>query len=58
MGNIEAAYSEPLLCRYRIESMVDVSALHPNQVDRQRKSICPCTCPLQIAHSRARLTVG
>ena len=57
LGNVEAAYSEPLLCRYRIASLVDVSALHPNQIGRQRRSICPCTCPLQTAHCRAKLTV-
>ncbi|XP_014671642.1 PREDICTED: uncharacterized protein LOC106812315 [Priapulus caudatus] len=58
IGNIEAAYNEHLLCKRVIESIVDMSNLEPHQIPRHRKSDCPCTCPLETSHPRARLWLG
>ncbi|XP_042876939.1 uncharacterized protein LOC122256374 [Penaeus japonicus] len=58
LGNIKAAYCEPILCRLSIEGIVDFSSLRPFAVPAEKKSICPCTCPLQIAHHRSRLCIN
>ncbi|XP_047501817.1 uncharacterized protein LOC125047582 [Penaeus chinensis] len=58
LGNIKAAYCEPILCRLSIEGIVDLSSLRPFEVPAEKKSICPCTCPLQIAHHRSRLCIN
>nr|XP_027221275.1 uncharacterized protein LOC113813485 [Penaeus vannamei] len=58
LGNIKAAYCEPILCRLSIEGIVDLSSLRPFEVPPDKKSICPCTCPLQIAHHRSRLCIN
>ncbi|XP_068224692.1 MAP kinase phosphatase with leucine-rich repeats protein 1-like [Palaemon carinicauda] len=58
LGNIKAAYSEPLLCRLNIECVVDLSNVMPTQVPSASKSICPCTCALETAHLRTRLCIN
>ncbi|KAK2712086.1 hypothetical protein QYM36_010944, partial [Artemia franciscana] len=58
IGSIEAAYCEPILCRLNIKRVVDISGLHPNQVPREKKTHCPCTCPLETAHHRQRLFIS
>ncbi|XP_066989388.1 uncharacterized protein [Macrobrachium rosenbergii] len=58
LGNIKAAYCEPLLCKLNIECVVDLSNVLPAQVPSASKSICPCTCPLKTAHLRTRLCIN
>ncbi|XP_064091660.1 uncharacterized protein LOC135205241 [Macrobrachium nipponense] len=58
LGNIKAAYCEPLLCKLDIECVVDLSDVMPAQVPSASKSICPCTCPLETAHLRTRLCIN
>ncbi|KAK8394037.1 hypothetical protein O3P69_006315 [Scylla paramamosain] len=54
LGNITAAYSQPLLCRLDVQCVVDLSGTRPTQVPADKKSICPCTCPLTTPHHRSR----
>ncbi|KAG7154321.1 Dual specificity protein phosphatase 1-like, partial [Homarus americanus] len=58
MGNIRAAYCEPILCRLNIQCVVDLSNMLPTKVPAEEKSICPCTCPLKTAHHRSRLCIN
>lgn len=57
MGGIEAAYNANLLCRLNIEYVIDISNVEPLKVPRNKRSDCPCLCPLTTAHSRVRMTI-
>ncbi|MPC50426.1 Dual specificity protein phosphatase 15 [Portunus trituberculatus] len=57
LGNITAAYSQPLLCRLDVQCVVDLSGTRPAQVPAAKKSICPCTCPRTTPHHRSRLCI-
>ncbi|KAK3854380.1 hypothetical protein Pcinc_039137 [Petrolisthes cinctipes] len=57
VGNLRAAYCEPVLCRLQIECVVDLSGLLPSQVPRHYHSLCPCTCPQSTPHHRSRLCI-
>jgi hypothetical protein len=58
IGNIESAYNEHLLCRLRVDRVVDLSNRRPDEVPSKKKSICPCTCPSKTVHSRAKLCIN
>ena len=58
VGDAEAAFREPLLCRLSIECVVDLSNLSPDQISKSiRLKDCPCVCPSQMKHTRIRLNL-
>ena len=58
VGDAEAAFREPLLCRLSIECVVDLSNLSPNEISKSiRLKDCPCVCPSQMKHTRIRLNL-
>ncbi|XP_077863528.1 uncharacterized protein LOC144347580 [Saccoglossus kowalevskii] len=58
VGNIEAAYNEPLLCRINIHSIIDMSGVLPRDVPRSKVKDFPCSCPSPWKHTRARLNIS
>ena len=58
VGNVESAYHERLLCKLKIEGMVDVSCVSPDDVPAHKKKECPCTCPLDTRHLRPSLRIN
>ncbi|XP_070536026.1 dual specificity protein phosphatase 10-like [Ptychodera flava] len=58
VGNIEAAYNEPLLCRLNINTVIDMSNILPKDVPRSKVKDFPCSCPSPLKHSRARLNIS
>lgn len=57
LGGIEAAYNEPLLCKYGISSLIDMSNVSPTLVPANKKSDCPCACSSKT-HFRSKLNIG
>ncbi|XP_022110514.1 dual specificity protein phosphatase 1-like [Acanthaster planci] len=58
VGDAEAAFREPLLCRLNIECVVDLSNLSHDEISKSiRLKDCPCVCPSQMKHTRIRLTL-
>lgn len=57
LGDIRSGHDEPLLCRLRIESMVDMSNLLPEDVPRSKIRDIPCMCPSPYKHTRLRLNI-
>ena len=58
IGSIELAYSEPLLCKLKISSVVDVSGLDPGQVSTSKKCMIPCLCTSSTSHKPAILRMS
>jgi protein-tyrosine phosphatase len=58
IGSVEVAYSEPLLCKLGIESLVDISNTPASQVPWSKKTHCPCLCQSHMGpHFRSRLII-
>ncbi|KAH9488567.1 hypothetical protein Btru_061835 [Bulinus truncatus] len=57
LGSVEAAYNEPLLCKYGITSLVDMSNVSPSAIPTLKKSDCPCACANKT-HFRSKLNIG
>ncbi|XP_059175078.1 uncharacterized protein LOC131955120 [Physella acuta] len=57
LGSIEAAYNEPLLCKYGISSLIDMTNTNPSSVPPHKKSDCPCAC-VNKTHFRSKLNIG
>ncbi|CAL1542667.1 unnamed protein product [Lymnaea stagnalis] len=57
LGSVEAAYNEPLLCKYGISSLIDMTNTSPGLVPANKKSDCPCACAHQT-HFRSKLNIG
>ncbi|CAG5118899.1 unnamed protein product [Candidula unifasciata] len=57
LGSIEAAYNEPLLCKYNISSLVDMTNVSPTLIPPNKKSDCPCACTSK-SHFRSKLNIG
>ncbi|XP_071534087.1 dual specificity protein phosphatase 4-like [Panulirus ornatus] len=58
VGNLRAAYCDPVLCRLNIQCVVDLSNLLPSQVPPTHRSMCPCPCDLTTVHHRSRLCIN
>lgn len=57
IGSVEAAYNEPLLCKLKIDSIVDMSNMSAAQVPSNKKLHCPCLCGNEARHFRSRLII-
>ncbi|XP_012946991.1 mucin-5AC [Aplysia californica] len=57
LGSVEAAYNEPLLCKYGVSSMIDMTNISPTLVPPHKKSDCPCAC-VNKTHFRSKLNIG
>ncbi|KAI8752810.1 mucin-5AC [Biomphalaria glabrata] len=57
LGSVEAAYNDPLLCKYNISSLVDMSNISPSAIPALKKSDCPCAC-VNKTHFRSKLNIG
>ncbi|GFN89859.1 dual specificity protein phosphatase 8 [Plakobranchus ocellatus] len=59
LGSIEAAYNEPILCKYGISSLIDMTNVNPALVPAHKKSDCPCACAAnKTPHFRSKLNIG
>jgi hypothetical protein len=57
IGSVESAYNEPLLCKLKIDSLVDMSNMSASQVPSNKKLHCPCLCGNEARHFRSRLII-
>lgn len=57
IGSVESAYNEPLLCKLKIDSLVDMSNLSASQIPSGKKLHCPCLCGNEARHFRSRLVI-
>lgn len=57
IGSVESAYNEPLLCKLKIDSLVDMSNMSASQVPSGKKLHCPCLCGNEARHFRSRLVI-
>ncbi|XP_069128527.1 uncharacterized protein [Argopecten irradians] len=57
IGSVEAAYNEPLLCRLKIDCMLDISNCAASDVPSSKKLHCPCICADGNQHFRSRLII-
>ncbi|XP_063404115.1 uncharacterized protein LOC134687611 [Mytilus trossulus] len=57
IGSVESAYNEPLLCKLKIDSLVDMSNMSASQVPSNKKLHCPCLCGNDSRHFRSRLII-
>ncbi|BFZ09798.1 hypothetical protein BsWGS_12837 [Bradybaena similaris] len=57
LGSIEAGYNEPLLCKYNISSLVDMTNVSPTLIPPNKKLECPCACSSKT-HFRSKLNIG
>ncbi|XP_021369852.1 MAP kinase phosphatase with leucine-rich repeats protein 2-like isoform X2 [Mizuhopecten yessoensis] len=57
IGSVEAAYNEPLLCRLKIDCVLDISNCAAADVPSSKKLHCPCICPKENQHFRSRLII-
>ncbi|XP_033741712.1 uncharacterized protein LOC117328295 [Pecten maximus] len=57
IGSVEAAYNEPLLCRLKIDCVLDISNCAAADVPSSKKLHCPCICPEENQHFRSRLII-
>ena len=59
LGSVEAAYNEPILCKYDISSLIDITNVNPALVPAHKKSDCPCACVAnKTPHFRSKLNIG
>lgn len=58
IGSVEAAYNQPLLCKLKIDSIVDISNVPAADVPASKKALCPCLCTEQFRHFRSRLIIN
>ncbi|RUS91818.1 hypothetical protein EGW08_000389 [Elysia chlorotica] len=59
LGSVEAAYNEPMLCKYDISSLIDMTNVNPALVPAHKKSDCPCACVAnKTPHFRSKLNIG
>jgi len=57
IGSVEAAFNEPLLCKLKIDSLLDISGVTAAQLPSSKKLSCPCMCPKETQHFRSRLII-
>lgn len=57
IGSVEAAYNEPLLCKLKIDCLLDITNMLAEVVPTSKKLRCPCMCPEENQHFRSRLII-
>ena len=58
MGGIGVSMNAQLLCKAKIEYLINASGMQPQDLPSEQKSTCPCLCPNPTAHSRVLIDLN
>ncbi|CAH1800145.1 unnamed protein product [Owenia fusiformis] len=57
LGNIESAHNERLLCKLKIDGIIDIANVDIDDIPAEKRLSCPCSCPIS-RHSRPKLYIN
>ncbi len=57
LGGVGASANAQLLCKLKIEYLLDASATDPAHMPAELRSSCPCLCSSPTAHSRVQMAL-